>query len=143
MKQKFFDSLESIKMTFSDSLIYADYAKKSNYYYDFIDDADLIRLNKSDVTDMTMALYQLEQNYILQLGRKYMEDSLLVKKFEDDLIFWFARNNYMVQQIQAYSKQFAGQRIIILTGLNHKYYLLDKLREQESGTIKIHEIVNN
>ncbi len=143
MEERFFNSLNVANMTFSDSLGYADYANKRNYYYDFIVDADLISLNMPKVINMTRTLYDAEKNFILPLGKKYLADSLLVKIFDNDMTFWFARNDYMIKQIEAYLKQFAGKRIIILTGINHKYYLLDKLRGHESGTINIREIGNN
>jgi hypothetical protein len=48
----------------------------------------------------------------------------------------------MVNQILRYSKQFAGKRIIILTGLNHKYYLQEKLSDPMKSDIKFIEFVD-
>lgn len=87
MNKAFFDRLDNIKMSFADSLIYANYAKKQHYYYDYISNADLIRINKPDIIEMTRVLYDLEHNNILSLAKKYLADSLLVKQFENDLIF--------------------------------------------------------
>ena len=143
MDELFFDSLNAIKMKPADSSMNAAYNNKINHYYNFIFDADLIRINKPDVIDMARDLYGIKQAHILSLGKKYITDSALVNKFEEELIFWEARNNYMVQQIQSFAKQFEGKRMMILTGLNHKYYLVDKLTEQENSTITIKEIENH
>lgn len=140
IQKAFFESLDNTKMSISDSTIYANYIIKRNHYFEFISNTDLIRINKPDVVDMTRVLYNLEIGYIIPLGKKYITDSLIAKQFEDDLTFWFARNNYMTKKIIEYSKEFEGQRIIILTGLNHKYYLQDNLLEQESKTTKIIEL---
>ena len=47
----------------------------------------------------------------------------------------------MVNQITRYTKQYAGKRIIILTGLSHKYYLQDKLNDRKKNDVKIIEFV--
>ena len=48
----------------------------------------------------------------------------------------------MANQILKYSKQFQGKRIVILTGLNHKYFLLDKLSEPTGQNLIIIEFID-
>ena len=139
-EQAFFTMLNIAQKSLSDSTVYADYANKRNNYYHFIADTGLQRINKPDVIEMTRTLYHLEEKFILRLGRKYITDSQLVKQQEDDFTFWIARNDYMVKQIIKYIDQFPGKRIIILTGLNHKYYLQEKLLKQKDSAIKMIEL---
>ena len=137
--QAYYDSLYNIKKTISDSMIFADFAKKHNNYHGFIDTSTLSRINQKDIIDKSRELHYLKENVILLLGKKYITDSLLVTKFYNENQFWYYRNEYMVNKVLQYSKQFSGKRIVILTGLSHKYYLRDKLSETKNNTIKIIE----
>lgn len=136
-ERDFFDSFNNVKKSFADSLVYAEYANKRNEYYNFLFNVNLIRLNKPDVINMTRALYEQEEKYILPLAKKYIQDSSLVNMYEKEMTFWYTRNWYMVKQIKNYSKIFAGKRIIILTGFNHKYFLTDKLLDDQNINIRI------
>jgi hypothetical protein len=51
------------------------------------------------------------------------------------------RNKQFGEGKGIYSKQFAGKKIIILTGLNHKYYLQDKLSDPKKRDVRISEFV--
>jgi hypothetical protein len=127
----FFEKLYNAKKSYTDSLDYANYANKGNNYYGAFSSLSLTEINKPNFFETAGELFQLEKEYIIPLARKYIADTSLVKEFENEMGFWVARNNYMVDQILKYSKQFEGKRIIVLTGLNHKYYLNDKLKKQE------------
>ena len=140
LNNDFFNIMNGLKMIYTDSLLYAYYANKSNEYYSLVFNTNLFRLNQPDVTEMSRKLKQMEKTHILLLGKKYISDTTLVQHFENELEFWEDRNNYMIRKIIKYSKQYAGKKIIILTGHSHKYYLVDKLQELESETIKISEI---
>jgi hypothetical protein len=142
VKQIYYDSLNSSKKSISDSIVYADFAYKQNIYHSFIDTSTLSRINQKDRIDKSRELYYLEEKVILPLGKKYISDSLLVKSFSNEVQFWNDRNEYMVSQILNYSKQFAGKKIIILTGLNHKYYLQDKLSDPKKNNVKLIEFVD-
>lgn len=142
IKQSFHDNLYNATKTISDSTIYADFANKHNFYYSFLDTLTLSRINQKDIIDKSRELYYLEEKVILPLGKKYISDSLIVNKFSNEIQFWIARNEYMVNQILKYSKQFQGKRVVILTGLNHKYFLLDKLSEPKGQNLEIIEFMD-
>ncbi|MBA4260219.1 MAG: hypothetical protein C0446_13725 [Chitinophaga sp.] len=142
VRQSFHDNLYNVKKTILDSTIYADFVKKHNFYYSFFDSSTLSRLNQKDMIDMSRELKNKEESVILPLGKKYLSDSLLVNNFLNEIQFWNERNDYMVKQILYYSKQFEGKKIVILTGLNHKYYLQDKIRDSKKSNINIVELVN-
>lgn len=136
-KESFHDSLYIAKKTISDSTIYADFRQKLDLYYGLLDTATLSRINQVDIINKSRELYYLEEKLILPLGKKYISDSLIINNFSTEIRFWNDRNEHMVNQIKMYANQFAGNRIIILTGLDHKYYLLDKLKEKKLNNVKL------
>jgi hypothetical protein len=143
VKQSLHDSLYSIKKSISDSIVYADFINKQNFYLSFIDTATLSRINQDDIINKTRELYFLEKDVILPLCKKYISNVSLVNNFENEINFWNDRNEFMVSQISKYSKQYIGKRIIVLTGLDHKYYLQDKLKDSNFSNVKIIEFLEN
>ena len=141
--QTFNDSLKKAKKTFVDSLLYREFEKKQNLYNGLIDTSTLKRINQYDIVDIARELNYLEEKVIIPLGVRYISDSLVVSNFRNEGKFWNVRNEYMVNQILKYSKQFMGKRIIVLTGLDHKYYLQDKLSDPKRNDIKIIEFVDD
>ena len=141
--QTFNDSLNNAKKSFADSLSYREFANKQNQYHNFIDTATLKRINQSDVVDIARQLNSLEGKVLIPLGIKYISDSLVVSNFRSEGQFWNERNEHMVNQIIKYSKQYAGKRIIVLSGLDHKYYLQDKLSDPKRNDIKIIEFAGD
>ena len=140
LKQNFYDNLFLVKKTFSDSVLYADFTKKYKYYYSFIDTSTLFSINQNDIIDKSEELARLEETTILNLGKTYITDSTILKNFENEVKFWNNRNDFMVGQILKYSQQFRGKRIIILAGLNHKYYLRKDLQKNDFVSMKEFEI---
>jgi len=53
------------------------------------------------------------------------------------LNFGKSRNRYMVQKILDIASAYKGQRIIVLTGLIHKYFLIDELNKQTKINLKL------
>ena len=141
--QTFNDSLKKATKSFEDSISYSEFENKQNLYYSLIDTLPLKRINQNDVVDMARKLNFWEGKVIIPLGIKYISDSLVVSNFRNEGKFWNDRNEHMVNQIIKYSKQFIGKRIIVLTGLNHKYYLQDKLSTSERNDIKIIEFTDD
>lgn len=136
MEAAFFDSLSNAWMNEEDLLLYKNYAEKRNAFIDKLFHSKLATINQPDVVATSRDLYRLERESIIPLAEKYIKDTSLVNAFINDLNFWEARNDFMVQQIQQYLKQFAGKRMLVLTGLNHKYYLLDRLSALENDTLQ-------
>ncbi len=126
----FFKKLDEAKKSYIDSTNYANYTSKGNNYYTAFGNLSLLEINKPTYYVTAGELFQLEQEYIIPIAKKYITDTSLVNAFESEMNFWIARNNYMVEQILKYSKLFEGKRIVVLTGANHKYYLMDKLKKQ-------------
>ena len=78
----------------------------------------------------------MERNIIAPLADKYIHDKILVNEFKEELSFWIARNDYMVKRILEVTRNQNGKKIIVLTGLAHKYYLVDKLNNQPGIDLK-------
>lgn len=136
METAFFDSLSNVLMNEEDLLLYKNYVEKRNAFIDKLFHSNLATINQPDVVATSRNLYRLERESIIPLAEKYIKDTSLVDAFIDDLNFWEARNEFMVKQIQQYLQQFAGKRMLVLTGLNHKYYLLERLSALENDTLK-------
>lgn len=141
--QSFHDNLFNVKKTNFDSTVYAEFANKYNNYYSLFDTSSLRSINKKDMIDMCRDIKNLEESVILTLGKKYLSDSLLVNNYAKEIQFWNQRNDHMVNQILYYSKQFEGKKIVVLTGVNHKYYLQDKIRNSKGSNVKIIDLAND
>lgn len=135
-----FGNLDTTKMEKKDSLIYAGYLQKSNFYYSFLLNSRLEDINKKDIIDSSRILYKWDREKILPLSRKYVTDSVLVQKYEAELDYWEARNEYMVKRIQEYIDKYPEKRFVILTGLNHKYFLTDGLLADKERIFVLKEI---
>jgi hypothetical protein len=133
IKQIFYDSLYGAKKSISDSIIYAEFVFKYNFYYNCIDTSKFDRINQKNIIDKSRELYYLEENVLLSLAKKYITDSSIVNSFSNNIQFWNLRNEHMVRKIVNYSQQYLGKRIVVLTGLNHKYYLTDKLSDSKNN----------
>ena len=143
VRQSFHDNLFNVKKTNIDSAIYAEFANKHNYYYSLFDTSTLGRINRKDMIDMCRDIKNLEELVVLPLGKKYISDSFLVNNFSNEIQFWNQRNDHMVKKILYYTKQFEGKKIVVLTGLNHKYYLQDKIGAAMKSNVKIIDFANN
>lgn len=53
--------------------------------------------------------------------------------------FWENRNKRMAENIIKYTKEFTGKRIVVLVGNDHKYALLDLLKEENIKVKEYHE----
>ena len=144
-KDKIFEGLK-IKhsenfLTGNDSVEFANYSSIRTNYYNKIWDTTLERINRKDFTDLTRIIYNLEKNSIQNLNNKYITDTALVNWFNDNINFWIKRNNFMSKQILSYAELYKGKNIVVLTGLDHKYYLLDKIKESNIAGLEIIEFV--
>lgn len=53
--------------------------------------------------------------------------------------FWDVRNKVMAQHIKLFIEKFPGKKIVVLTGANHKYYLLQQLKNESRLKCSISE----
>jgi hypothetical protein len=87
----------------------------------------LKELNENDIIDKSRELYQIRKDSIKHLVIRYCSDRLLTNWHLDEQVFWELRNKYMARQIRTIASEYRGKKIVVLTGINHKYFLLDEL----------------
>lgn len=122
------NGLNNIKMAQPDSLVYAAWSYKNNVYANVLNNNGLDSLNKPTIFNMAKILKALDTAVILPLAKKYLNNSTLIYAFEQRILFWNARNLFMVNQIKKYITQFEDKKILVITGLSHKYFLVNELK---------------
>jgi hypothetical protein len=133
----FFTKLYQSKLSNEDSLKYRTYVDlHNNYVYD-IYNKSLEEINLPIIYNKGKEMEEMESNVIVPLARKYMIDSITLNEYISDLNFGKARNSFMVQNILDIAFTHKGKRIIVLTGLSHKYFLIDELNKQTMMNLKL------
>lgn len=89
----------------------------------------LDEVNQQRIYGMARELYHMEELHIFALAERYLNDQALLEWYRKDLGFWHLRNRYMARQIQSVVQHHPGKKVLVLTGLSHKYYLVDELTE--------------
>lgn len=133
----FFTTLYQSKLNNEDSLKYRTYVDLHNNYIDDVYNKSLEEINLPVVYNKAKEMEEMESNVIIPLARKYMIDSITLNEYITDLNFGKARNRYMVQKVLDIASAHKGKRIIVLTGLSHKYFLLDELSKQTKMNLKL------
>jgi hypothetical protein len=136
---KFFESLITTKKHYDDSLQLAQYLRESNYYLNTIMNETLEKLNRPEIYNLQKTISEKDQGIILSLAKKYLSDTSLIMAFQEQQEFWILRNNYMVRMISNYAVANKGKKIVILTGLSHKYFLVEKLSVKQYSNLKLLE----
>lgn len=126
------EELYHAKLSVEDSLAYDKYAKLRNETIDQYLEGTLSNINSPAIYEKEISIREMERNIIVSLADKYVNDKKLVNDFKEELSFWTARNDYMVKRILEVARNQNVKKIIVLTGLAHKYYLVDKLKN-DSG----------
>ena len=126
---QFHEALYTAKKNPSDSILYANYTKLSNEYFDQYMFKTISYINQDSVFSKARLVHQMEDD-IVKLGSNYISDKKIVDAYKADNDFWITRNEYMGNKIVEITKQRNPKRIVVITGLSHKYYLLDKLKNQ-------------
>jgi hypothetical protein len=124
----FHDSLHHARMDEADSLRYADYVSRYNRSYDLYMNGTLAMINTDTVYMREADLRSREESLIL-LASKYISDKQLIEDYQAEVLFWTARNDYMVKKILSVAAAHEGKRLVVITGLAHKYYLRDRLAQ--------------
>jgi hypothetical protein len=132
------DSLSSIsKNNIADSAAIADFETAGNTVYSQFPSASLEYLNHPDFIEKTRRIFNLQATIINPLLVKSYPDTELTKWYLHEAAFRELRNSHMAKQIIRMAELHKGKKIVILTGLFHKYILSDKLREAGQGSYTI------
>ena len=131
------EALLKANLAAEDSIGFANYIVKTNSYYELLLNKSLKGINEKNLINRSRELYALENDTVRQLVIKYCADASLQKWYLDDQIFWEQRNNYMVTQIRKIASEYRGKKIVVLAGLNHKYFLLDGLSRYKDSFLTL------
>jgi hypothetical protein len=107
--------------------LFQEYARLHNYLYDLVQQTYLT-MNQPDVSDSLRKMVSLSDPFIRSILDSVPAASSLKPFYEMNSAFWKERNETMAKNILDYIKEYPGKRIVVLTGLLHKYYLEDLLR---------------
>jgi len=122
---------KSEKMTTADRENYLRYNQLSNFIYGKALNTTLEDMNSNDVLDSCRVLYHLDRSSHKDAVLQYVADTSVSNWYQGELKFWDDRNNYMASRILHHINQYPGKNIVVLSGLLHKYYLLDALAPYE------------
>ena len=105
----------------------------STYGYSFI--------NRPEVTDSLRILMQVEYSFMPELIETIPRLMSFWERYEKEMKYWQHRNEVMVKNIRYFADKHPGKKMVVLTGLLHKYILLDLLIEdaQLGGKMNVKE----
>jgi hypothetical protein len=128
--QRVFDFLDTVPKAIQDSIAFSRFARQYIEFHDGLEKKSLFEVNKGETIRESRALQQLEDSLVgIQLER-YEADSSLLNWYLEEQKFWDTRNQFMAGRIEEIALSNPGKLIIVLTGVSHKYYLLDLLRDR-------------
>jgi hypothetical protein len=111
----------------SDSIIYHHYHAINTAFINALE-KDLIAINRESLSDTARYLVALETNEIRKITNSYAALEPFQSWYNYNSDFWFFRNNGMCERIYRELLANSDRTIVILTGLLHKYFLTDYLK---------------
>jgi len=96
-------------------------------------------LNMPWMQDKIRAYHDYLENILPKLVAKYLKDTATAERLKNFNTGWILRNDYMVNSVKRITSNYRGKRIIILVGLGHKYYLIDKLSSFQPELLRLLE----
>jgi hypothetical protein len=120
------DSLyESGSMSEIDGDRYVRYQDLTSYFYQQIYEKDLKGINGQVLVDSSRLMMKLKEMILPELTGKYIPDEL--NWLKENLVFDNRRNQFMGSYLLKTIAGIKSKKIIVLTGLLHKYFLHDYL----------------
>ncbi len=118
------------KFSTADSAIFEPYAALNNSLLQKMD-SNLQVINRASLMDTVQQIVQLEATKIKALTSKYNELQPYSNWYNANVEFWEQRNKKMCQNLSRELNANSGKTIVILTGLMHKYYITNFLKQKE------------
>lgn len=104
----------------------------NNYLYNLYEE-DYMTINRPVVTDSLRKLMQIEYEHVSSLMKIVPRLKKYGSQFMDQHSYWKTRNEIMSQNILDFISMYKGRKIIVLTGILHKYYLEDLLSKYQTN----------
>lgn len=108
--------------------LFLQYVRLNNFLYD-ITRKSYFDMNQPDVPDSLRKMIVVSDPFILSIVDSVAIAGSLKPYYEKNKIFWRERNEKMASNIIEYIQENPGKRIVVLTGLLHKHYLIDLLHQ--------------
>jgi hypothetical protein len=114
----------------------------TQYLYE-ITQQGYVEINRTVVTDSIRDMMHLEYNYLPAL----LDTASMLKKYKTEYMeskdYWELRNKKMAENILFFMQKHPGKRILIITGLLHKYILIDLLKPaQKNNSFYLYDCCN-
>jgi hypothetical protein len=84
-------------------------------------------MNQPDVPDSVRKMIAISEPLFMSIVDSVAVAGSLKPYYDKKKNFWRERNEKMASNIIEYIQEYPGKRIVVLTGLFHKYYLMDLL----------------
>jgi len=108
--------------------LFLQYVRLNNFLYD-ITRKSYFDMNQPDVPDSLRKMIAVSDPFIMSIVDSVPIAGSLKPYYEKNKIFWRERNEKMANNIIEYIQEYPGKRIVVLTGLLHKHYLMDLLQQ--------------
>ena len=120
------DSLyENDIMDEEDLQLYGRYQELNLFFYSQLHEMNLFEINEPAFIDSSRVMTRMKEMILPVISGKYVPDE--VPWLRENLAFDNNRNLFMAQYIQKSIADFKAKKIVVLTGLLHKYFLNDYL----------------
>ncbi len=137
-ESKFFGIVNDRKYSNTFSLYQTDlflqYVRLNNYLFD-ITRKSYFDMNQPDVSDSLKKMIAVSDPFMMSIVDSLAIARSLKPYYEKNKIFWRERNEKMANNIIEYIQAYPGKRIVVLTGLLHKHYLMDLLHQSPKSNL--------
>ncbi len=101
-----------------------DYIRYNNWLFE-IGQGDYRMMNRTIVTDSIRNMMKLEMEYFPKLIKSVQSLSDYNSWYTENINYWVLRNEVMSKNIIKFIEMTKAKKVVVLTGILHKYYLLD------------------
>lgn len=109
-------------------VMYEVYVKYNNWFFEAAQKG-YFQLNQKAVTDSVRQMFKNEEVFFQKLIDSVSRLNKYKSWREEDSAYWKLRNETMSKNILKFIKSTKAEKIVVFTGLLHKYYLIDLLNE--------------
>jgi hypothetical protein len=123
----------SVKNQIPDSILskHKEYILYNNWIYE-AGQRSYRYINRAIVTDSIRRLMQIEADYFPRLMNSIPSLSNYKNWYDKESEFWKLRNETMAKNIINLTEKTNAKKVVVFTGLLHKYYLIDLLKAYDT-----------
>jgi DNA-binding transcriptional regulator YiaG len=132
-RSQLFQHLSKAAMTPEDSSSLAAHLEERHANYSGLLNKSIMQINAATEIEKIRQQYQFEEKVLSDIVMKYCTDTTLRNWYLKERQFWISRNQYMAKKIEVIASTHPYRKIVVLTGLHHKYLLMDYLNANASS----------